>query len=320
MARCTSRCRRPPATAIWTAEVPEHACHLFQQDWGIAHPGRGRPAPSRSTFEAPDVRSLISGLAGLLAVVLLPVALLVAWVSSVGTDTDRFVAEMRPVASSPEVRDALTDRTIAGVQAQLNLPDDVAQQLEPPLRELVGTVLATPRSSAWASACAPPMVSWWRSWRANSRPASTRPGGWSCRSPSSSPAWSSCSAASRSTGNIGVAPQIPGPTLLGRRPCHGATHLRRARSPGRPRPGIIVGLAAVSDPAGTATGPGSGSGARGHRGQRGLRGRPRPRPRRSRLDVVRDPIDSAVVTLLTASRRTASWPGRGPRCGCRSVC
>jgi hypothetical protein len=98
------------------------------------------------------VRSLISGLAGLLAVVLLPVALLVAWVSSVGTDTDRFVAEMRPVASSPEVRDALTDRTIAGVQAQLNLPDDVAQQLEPPLRELVGTVLATPEvERAWAS-------------------------------------------------------------------------------------------------------------------------------------------------------------------------
>ena len=98
------------------------------------------------------MRSLASGLAGLLAVVLLPVALLVAWVSSVGTDTDRLVAEMRPVASSPEVRDALTDRTIAGVQAQLNLPDRVAQQLEPPLRELVGTVLASPEvERAWAS-------------------------------------------------------------------------------------------------------------------------------------------------------------------------
>jgi hypothetical protein len=98
------------------------------------------------------VRSLVSGLAGLLAVVLLPVALLVAWVSSVGTDTDRFVTEMRPVASSPDVRDALTERTIAGVQAQLNLPDRAAQQLEPPLRELVGSVLATPEvERAWAS-------------------------------------------------------------------------------------------------------------------------------------------------------------------------
>lgn len=98
------------------------------------------------------MRSLVSGLAGLLAVVLLPVALLVAWVSSVGTDTDQFVTEMRPVASSPEVRDALTDRTVASVQAQLNLPDRVAQQLEPPLRELVGTVLARPEvDRAWAS-------------------------------------------------------------------------------------------------------------------------------------------------------------------------
>ncbi len=98
------------------------------------------------------MRSLASGPAGLLAVVLLPVALLVAWVSSVGTDTDRFVTEMRPVASSPEVRDALTDRTIASVQAQLNLPERLAQQLEPPLRELVGTVLARPEvDRAWAS-------------------------------------------------------------------------------------------------------------------------------------------------------------------------
>lgn len=98
------------------------------------------------------MRSLASGLAGLLAVVLLPVALLVVWVSSVGTDTDQFVAEMRPVASSPEVRDALTDRTIASVQAQLDLPDRVARQLEPPLRELVGTVLARPEvDRAWAS-------------------------------------------------------------------------------------------------------------------------------------------------------------------------
>ncbi|WP_353508114.1 hypothetical protein [Intrasporangium sp.] len=98
------------------------------------------------------MRSLASGLAGVLAVVLLPVALLVAWVSSVGTDTDRFVTELRPVASSPEVRDALADRTVASVQDQLNLPDRVAKQLEPPLRELVGTVLARPEvDRAWAA-------------------------------------------------------------------------------------------------------------------------------------------------------------------------
>ncbi|MDV3221380.1 hypothetical protein [Intrasporangium sp.] len=99
------------------------------------------------------MRSLVSGIAGLLAVVLLPVALLVGWVSSVGTDTEQFVTKMRPVASSPEVRDALTDRVIDAVQGQLGLPDRVAQQLEPPLRELVGTVLARPEvERAWATA------------------------------------------------------------------------------------------------------------------------------------------------------------------------
>lgn len=98
------------------------------------------------------MRSLLSGIAGLLAVVLLPVALLVAWVSTVGTDTDQFVSEMRPVASSPEVREALTDQIIEAVQVQLNAPDALAEQIEAPLRELVGTVLARPEvERAWAS-------------------------------------------------------------------------------------------------------------------------------------------------------------------------
>lgn len=90
------------------------------------------------------MRSVLSGVAGLLAVVLLPVAILVGWVSTVGTDTDRFVSQMRPVASSPEVREALTERMIDAAQAQLNLPAALAQQLEAPLGELVGTVLQQP--------------------------------------------------------------------------------------------------------------------------------------------------------------------------------
>ncbi len=98
------------------------------------------------------MRSLVSGIAGLLAVVLLPVALLVTWVSSVGTDTDQFVAKMRPVASSPQVRDALTERIHETVKAQLKLPDRVASQIESPLRELVATVVARPEvEQAWAA-------------------------------------------------------------------------------------------------------------------------------------------------------------------------
>lgn len=98
------------------------------------------------------MRSLASGIAGLLAVVLLPVALLVTWVSSVGTDTDQFVAELRPVASSPEVRDALTERVLDTLQQQLDLPERVTQQIEEPLRELVAAVVARPEvERAWAT-------------------------------------------------------------------------------------------------------------------------------------------------------------------------
>ncbi|MDC5697596.1 hypothetical protein OO014_10030 [Intrasporangium calvum] len=98
------------------------------------------------------MRSLLSGLAGLIAVVLLPVALVVGWVASVGTDTDAFVAQMRPVASSPEVREALTERVIDAIQAELALPEPLARELEDPLGELVGVVLQRPEvARAWDS-------------------------------------------------------------------------------------------------------------------------------------------------------------------------
>ncbi|GAA6525097.1 hypothetical protein [Intrasporangium sp. DVR] len=98
------------------------------------------------------MRCLVSGVAGLLAVILLPVALLVAWVTSVGTDTDQFVRELRPVASSPEVREALTERVLESVEVQLKVPDPIARQLAAPLRELVTTVLEQPEvERAWES-------------------------------------------------------------------------------------------------------------------------------------------------------------------------
>jgi hypothetical protein len=45
--------------------------------------------------------SLLSGLCGLLAVVLLPVALVGFWASVMLTRTDVFVDELRPVVSKP---------------------------------------------------------------------------------------------------------------------------------------------------------------------------------------------------------------------------
>jgi hypothetical protein len=99
-----------------------------------------------------SVRSLTAGLLGLLAVLLLPVALLVGWVTSVGTDTSQFVTKLTPVASSPEVQQALTDRTVLAIKQQLTLPEPVAAQIEAPLRELVHAIVARPElERAWAT-------------------------------------------------------------------------------------------------------------------------------------------------------------------------
>lgn len=98
------------------------------------------------------MRTLLAGVAGLLAVILLPVALLVAWVASVGTDTNLFVAKMTPVVSTPQVQHALTDQVVAIVQQQLKLPPQTAQQIDAPLRALAAQAVARPEvKQAWAS-------------------------------------------------------------------------------------------------------------------------------------------------------------------------
>jgi len=98
------------------------------------------------------VRSALAGALGVLAVILLPVALVAAWVTDVSTDTDRFVRELRPVAASEQVQAALTARIVDGVQAELALPPRVAQQIEQPLTDLVAPLVARPEvEQAWAT-------------------------------------------------------------------------------------------------------------------------------------------------------------------------
>lgn len=97
------------------------------------------------------MRSFLAGVAGLLAVVLLPVALIVAWVSGVATDTDAFVREMRPVVTQPTVQAALTDRVVTAVQGELGLPARTAKQIDQPLRQLVAEAVARPEvEQLWA--------------------------------------------------------------------------------------------------------------------------------------------------------------------------
>lgn len=98
------------------------------------------------------MRSTLAGALGVLAVILLPVALVAAWVTDFSTDTDRFVRELRPIAASDQVQAAITTRIVDTVQAELALPAPVAQQIERPLIDLVAPLVARPEvEQAWAA-------------------------------------------------------------------------------------------------------------------------------------------------------------------------
>lgn len=56
------------------------------------------------------MRGFVSGLAALLAAVLLPVAITAVWTAERVTDTEGYVAAVGPLADDPEVQAALTDR------------------------------------------------------------------------------------------------------------------------------------------------------------------------------------------------------------------
>lgn len=56
------------------------------------------------------VRTVSAGMAGMLAAVLLPLALLSSWVAGVVTDSDRYVETVAPLATDPAVVDAVISR------------------------------------------------------------------------------------------------------------------------------------------------------------------------------------------------------------------
>ncbi len=66
------------------------------------------------------MRSLLAGLCGLLACLLLPVALASVWAAAVATDTDDYVAAVRPLATEPEVQDAVERRLSDAVLARVD--------------------------------------------------------------------------------------------------------------------------------------------------------------------------------------------------------
>lgn len=97
-------------------------------------------------------RRFLSGLLGLLSVLLLPVALLALWVSVMLTSTDVFVQEVRPLVSTPAVQDALTESVVDGVLTELHLSSAAEQLARPLIRTAAASVIRSPQmETVWAS-------------------------------------------------------------------------------------------------------------------------------------------------------------------------
>lgn len=112
----------------------------------MAAQGRRRGGPAGS---------FLSGLLGLLSVLLLPIALLSLWVSVMLTRTDVFVQEARPLVSTPAVQNALTERVVDGVLTDLDLSPAAARIAQPLIRKAAASVVRSPQmETVWATSMA----------------------------------------------------------------------------------------------------------------------------------------------------------------------
>jgi hypothetical protein len=103
--------------------------------------------------QASGGRSLLSALCGLLAVLLLPVALVGFWASVMLTRTDVFVDELKPVVAKPQVQQALADGIVNGVTSAVQLQPAIEKALEAPIRAEATKLVASPAvATAWTSA------------------------------------------------------------------------------------------------------------------------------------------------------------------------
>ncbi len=99
------------------------------------------------------MRRLLSGLTGLLAVLLLPVALVGLWANQTLTRTDAFVEALAPVVRQPAVQQALVDEAARAVFDATGLPPAAQRLTEPTLRAETARLVASPAVvTVWSSA------------------------------------------------------------------------------------------------------------------------------------------------------------------------
>lgn len=108
---------------------------------------RARPAAPHPVCHDARVRGLLSGLAALLAALILPVAITAVWTAERVTDTDGYVGAVGPLADDPDVQEALTTRLeqyAADVVGLDRLGQGQQQAVRLAVRTAVSTVVTSP--------------------------------------------------------------------------------------------------------------------------------------------------------------------------------
>ncbi|MEU3604100.1 hypothetical protein AB0E83_01320 [Streptomyces sp. NPDC035033] len=98
----------------------------------------GRGAPRR---ERHRLRSFCSALLVVIGCVLVPLGLVAAWTADLLGDTDRYVKTVEPLASDPDVQDAVANRATDAVMRHLDLPallEGVAPDQRPLVEKALG--------------------------------------------------------------------------------------------------------------------------------------------------------------------------------------
>lgn len=94
-------------------------------------------APKKRRF---GVRTIAAGLCLALAIVLLPLGLLSFWGQKTLTDTEQFVATVQPLASDPQIIDAIASTVAAALTKNVDLEAEVQKVLPPAAESLAGPI------------------------------------------------------------------------------------------------------------------------------------------------------------------------------------
>ncbi|WP_312167578.1 hypothetical protein [Microbacterium sp.] len=105
-----------------------------------------------------SVRSIVSGIILVLAIILAPTAAIGTWARTQLVDTDQFVATFAPLANDPAVQDFVADQVVIAIDEQLDLDSLVGEVFDglrdldlPPRAEAALGILEAPASQGLAS-------------------------------------------------------------------------------------------------------------------------------------------------------------------------